>query len=86
MDGPFGLQILLEILLLVHGIFYITVQSFSKVQSINHRDLELIKNSTRNENINAVFNKNGGSGSLSVKMLLVRIVENDRIDAYFRAG
>ena len=25
-----------------------------------------------------------GSGALSGKMLLVRIVENDRIDAYFR--
>ncbi len=27
-----------------------------------------------------------GSGALSGKMLLVRIVENNRIDAYFRAG
>ena len=27
-----------------------------------------------------------GSGSLSGKMLLVRIVENNKIDAYFRAG
>ena len=27
-----------------------------------------------------------GSGALSGKMLLVRIVENMKIDAYFRAG
>jgi len=27
-----------------------------------------------------------GSGALSVKMLLVRIVENNKIDAYCRAG
>ena len=27
-----------------------------------------------------------GSGALSGKMLLVRIVENNKIDAYFRAG
>ncbi len=27
-----------------------------------------------------------GSGALPVKMLLVRIVENNRNDAYFRAG
>ena len=29
---------------------------------------------------------NNGSGALSDKMLLVRIVENNKIDAYFRAG
>ena len=27
-----------------------------------------------------------GAGALSCKMLLVRIVENDKIDTYFRAG
>ena len=27
-----------------------------------------------------------GPGTLSGKMLLVRIIENDKIDAYFRAG
>ena len=27
-----------------------------------------------------------GSGALSGKILLVRIVENDKIDAYFRVG
>ncbi len=27
-----------------------------------------------------------GSGALSVKMLLVRIIENNKIDAYFRVG
>ena len=27
-----------------------------------------------------------GSGALSGKMLLVRIVENNKIDTYFRAG
>ena len=27
-----------------------------------------------------------GSGALSGKILLVRIVENNKIDAYFRAG
>ena len=27
-----------------------------------------------------------GSGAHSGKMLLVRIIENDKIDAYFRAG
>ncbi len=27
-----------------------------------------------------------GSGALSSKLLLVRIVENNKIDAYFRAG
>ena len=27
-----------------------------------------------------------GSGALSGKMLLVRIVENNKIDAYFREG
>ncbi len=33
-----------------------------------------------------VSNKIFGSGALSGKMFLVRIVENNRIDAYFRAG
>ncbi len=28
----------------------------------------------------------GGSGALSGKMLHVRFVENNKIDAYFRAG
>ena len=27
-----------------------------------------------------------GSGALSGKILLVRIIENNKIDAYFRAG
>ncbi len=27
-----------------------------------------------------------GSGALSGKMLLVRIIENNKIDAYFRSG
>ncbi len=31
-------------------------------------------------------NKSFGSGALSGKMLLVRIVENIRIDDYFRTG
>ena len=30
--------------------------------------------------------KEKGSGALSDKMLLVRIVENNKIDAYFRVG
>ena len=30
--------------------------------------------------------ENMGSGALSDKMLLVRIIENNKIDAYFRAG
>ena len=29
---------------------------------------------------------NNGSGVLSGKMLLVRIIENNKIDAFFRAG
>ncbi len=34
----------------------------------------------------SLFLKKRGSGALSGKMLLVRIVENNKIDAYFRAG
>ena len=30
--------------------------------------------------------RQSGSGAVSCKMLLVRIVENDTIDVYFRAG
>ncbi len=33
-----------------------------------------------------LWHKIVGSGSPSGKILIVRIVENDRIDAYFRAG
>ncbi len=32
------------------------------------------------------INKSFGSGALSGKILLVRIIENDKIDAYFRSG
>ncbi len=31
-------------------------------------------------------NKRIGSGALSGKMLLVRIIENNKIDTYFRTG
>ncbi len=30
--------------------------------------------------------KRFGCGEVSVKMLLVRIIENNKIDAYFRSG
>ncbi len=32
------------------------------------------------------INRYIGSGALSGKMLLVRIIENNKIDAYFRSG
>ena len=32
------------------------------------------------------FNREIGSGALFGKMVLIRIVENNKIDAYFRAG
>ncbi len=32
------------------------------------------------------FVEKNGSGALSCKMLLVRIIENHKIDAYFREG
>ncbi len=32
------------------------------------------------------LNKNLGSGALPCKMFLVRIIENDKIGAYFRSG
>ena len=35
---------------------------------------------------NRFDNKKVVSGPLSVKMLLVRIVEHNKIDAYFRSG
>ena len=40
-----------------------------------------------NLSVGNIFSKKHiGSGVLSGKMLLVRIVENNKIDAYFRAG
>jgi len=32
------------------------------------------------------LNRNMGFGALSAQMLLVRIIENNKIDAYFRLG
>ena len=42
-------------------------------------DLGVLKNITH-------FHKKFGSGALSDKMLLVRIIENNKIDAYFMSG
>ena len=51
---------------------------YCKVSSDNNVDYQ--------EYIYAIFQIKIGSGALSGKMLLVRIVENNKIDYYLRAG
>ncbi len=48
-------------------------------------DLYIIQSFHANSNL-FKYNTISGSGALNVKMLLVRIIENNKIDSYFRSG
>ncbi len=60
------------------------IQIFPEME--NYRYLSILKYNRRIRYINCWLDKNLGSSALSGKILLVKMVENDKIDAYFRAG